>query len=78
MRWLRLCFKRIPVAATWKMPWRRGWKLGGCCTYTGERVEVGGGNRWRRKAAFALENTGLVKLTGLRTCQMGRVREVSG
>lgn len=42
------------------------------------RVEVGGGNRWRRKAAFALENTGLVKLTGLRTCQMGRVREVSG
>lgn len=40
-------------------------------------VEVGGGSRWRRKAAFALEDTWVVKLTGLRICQMGRVREVS-
>lgn len=57
---------------------RAGWKLGGCCSLAGEVVEVGGGSRWRRKAAFALKNTWVVKLTGLSTCQMGRVRELSG
>lgn len=53
-----------------------GWKLGGWCSHAGEMVEVGGGSRWRRKAAFALEDTRVVKLTGLSVCQMGRVREV--
>lgn len=47
-------------------------------SHAGELVEVDGGSRWRRKAAFALENTWVVKLTRLSTHQMGRVREVSG
>ena len=54
-----------------------GWKLGGWCSHAGEMVEVGGGSRWRRKAAFELEDTWVVKLTGFSACQMGRVREVS-
>lgn len=47
------------------------------CCHVGEMVEVGGGSRWKRKASFALENTWVVKLTQLSTCQMERVREMS-
>lgn len=53
-----------------------GWKLGGWCSRAGGMVEVGGGGRWRRKVAFALEDTRVIKLTRLSACQMGKVREV--